>query len=272
MEGRDVIKRILVLVNTRPRLPMYAYTYGIPLPVLKNCVSVMTPCLSKLFLICHRLFPSCWKLALIQPVPKKGNRSQLSPSPPCGTRCRGTQVDKETPFHNCTVKLPCENWADVLLSRVSTCLSDELKTIWHSEWDPGKRRNIGIPPGIFVKLEMEHTIYNQMKSSTRSSNRNTEFQIQNCGDTDSFRETHLLRRDACHRLSCAIGIDCKLWHGVLNEFFHKRGRNKWICCSSRSYYCSLSALVQPECLRTPCILRPPVCKCSPPNIMTTSPH
>ncbi len=48
--------------------------------VLKNCASVLTPCLVKLFLLCllTSTFPSCWKYAFIQPVPKKGDRSNPS--------------------------------------------------------------------------------------------------------------------------------------------------------------------------------------------------
>ena len=53
---------------------------GVPPVVLKNCASVLTPCLGKLFRLCLSTctFPSCWKFALIQPVPKKGDRSQPS--------------------------------------------------------------------------------------------------------------------------------------------------------------------------------------------------
>ena len=53
---------------------------GVPPVVLKNCASVLTPCLGKLFRLCLSscTFPTCWKFALIQPVPKKGDRSQPS--------------------------------------------------------------------------------------------------------------------------------------------------------------------------------------------------
>ena len=53
---------------------------GIPPIVLKNCAPVLTPCLSKLFRLClsSSTFPSCWKNALVQPVPKKGDPSQPS--------------------------------------------------------------------------------------------------------------------------------------------------------------------------------------------------
>ena len=53
---------------------------GIPPVVLKTCASELTPCLGKLFRLClsSGIFPSCWKFALIQPVPKKGDRSNPS--------------------------------------------------------------------------------------------------------------------------------------------------------------------------------------------------
>ncbi len=48
--------------------------------VLKNCASVLTPCLVKLLRLClsTSTFPSCWKYAYIQPMPKKGDRSNPS--------------------------------------------------------------------------------------------------------------------------------------------------------------------------------------------------
>ena len=53
---------------------------GIPPIVLKNCASVLAPCLVKLFRLClsTSTFPSCWKFAHVQPVPKKGDRSNPS--------------------------------------------------------------------------------------------------------------------------------------------------------------------------------------------------
>ena len=50
---------------------------GIPPVVLKTCASELPPCLVKLFRLCLSTdtFPSCWKYALIQPVPKKGDHS-----------------------------------------------------------------------------------------------------------------------------------------------------------------------------------------------------
>ncbi len=53
---------------------------GIPPIVLKNCASVLTPCLVKLFrlYLSTSTFPSCWKHAYIQNVPKKGDRSNPS--------------------------------------------------------------------------------------------------------------------------------------------------------------------------------------------------
>ncbi len=48
--------------------------------VLKNCASMLTPCLVKHFRLCLSIytFPSCWKYAYVQPVPKKGDRLRLS--------------------------------------------------------------------------------------------------------------------------------------------------------------------------------------------------
>ncbi len=48
--------------------------------VLKNCASVLTPCQVKLFHLClsTSTFRSCWKYAYMQPVPKKGDRSNPS--------------------------------------------------------------------------------------------------------------------------------------------------------------------------------------------------
>ncbi len=53
---------------------------GDPPIVLKNCASVLTPCLVKFFRLClsTSTFPSCWKYAFVQPVPKKDDRSNPS--------------------------------------------------------------------------------------------------------------------------------------------------------------------------------------------------
>ncbi len=50
---------------------------GVPPIVLKNCASVLTPYLAELFQLrlSTSTFPSCWKYAYVQPVPKKGDRS-----------------------------------------------------------------------------------------------------------------------------------------------------------------------------------------------------
>ncbi len=57
---------------------------GVAPIVLKNCAPVLTPCLVKLFRLwpSTSTFPSCWKYADIQPVPKKGDLSNLSNYPP----------------------------------------------------------------------------------------------------------------------------------------------------------------------------------------------
>ncbi len=53
---------------------------GVPPIVLKNCASVLTPCLVKLFRLClsTSAFPSYWRYAYVQPVPKKGDRCDPS--------------------------------------------------------------------------------------------------------------------------------------------------------------------------------------------------
>ncbi len=53
---------------------------GVPPIVLKNCTSVLAPSLVKLFrlYLSTSTFPSCWKYAHVQPVPKKGDRSNPS--------------------------------------------------------------------------------------------------------------------------------------------------------------------------------------------------
>ncbi len=55
---------------------------AIPPIVLKNCASVLSPSLVKLFRLClsTSIFPSCWKYAYVLPVPKKGDRSKPSSS------------------------------------------------------------------------------------------------------------------------------------------------------------------------------------------------
>ncbi len=53
---------------------------GVPPIVLKNNASVLALTLIKLLRLClsTSIFPSCWKYAYVQPVPKKGDRSNPS--------------------------------------------------------------------------------------------------------------------------------------------------------------------------------------------------
>ncbi len=53
---------------------------SVPPIVLKNWASVLAPCLFKLFRLrlSTSTFPLCWKSAHIQPIPKKGDRSNSS--------------------------------------------------------------------------------------------------------------------------------------------------------------------------------------------------
>ncbi len=53
---------------------------GVPPIILTNCASVLRPCLVQLFRLClsTSTFPSFWKYAYVQLVPKKGDRSNPS--------------------------------------------------------------------------------------------------------------------------------------------------------------------------------------------------
>ncbi len=53
---------------------------GVPPIILKNCASVLTISLVKLFRLClsTSTFPSCWEFSYVQPAPKKGDRSNPS--------------------------------------------------------------------------------------------------------------------------------------------------------------------------------------------------
>ena len=53
---------------------------GITPRVLRECASELSPVLARLFRLClkSQTFPSSWKHALVQPVPKKGDRSNPS--------------------------------------------------------------------------------------------------------------------------------------------------------------------------------------------------
>ncbi len=54
---------------------------GVPPIILKNCASVLTSCLFKLFRLClssTSIFPSCWKCVYVQLALKKDDRSNPS--------------------------------------------------------------------------------------------------------------------------------------------------------------------------------------------------
>src|SRR6201990_2815435 len=75
ISSKDVISALSELNTKRAYGPD-----GIPPAVLKICASELAPCLDKLLRLClsTSTFPSSWKRALIQPVPKKGDPSQPS--------------------------------------------------------------------------------------------------------------------------------------------------------------------------------------------------
>ena len=72
---RKVRKALLQLNTSKSSGPD-----GIPAIVLKSCAPELAPVLDKLFQLSYNLgsFPSSWKLAHIFPIPKKGEKSDLS--------------------------------------------------------------------------------------------------------------------------------------------------------------------------------------------------
>ena len=62
---------------------------GIPPRVLRECASELAPVLVQLFTLClnTNTFPLCWKRAFVQPIPKKGSRSDPSNYRPIALTC-----------------------------------------------------------------------------------------------------------------------------------------------------------------------------------------
>ena len=62
---------------------------GIPPRVLRECASALAPILVQLYSLClnTNTFPQCWKRAYVQPVPKKGSRSDPSNYRPIALTC-----------------------------------------------------------------------------------------------------------------------------------------------------------------------------------------
>src|SRR5678815_5666282 len=62
---------------------------GIPPRVLRECASVLSPPLVQLYSLClnTNTFPQCWKHAHVQPIPKKGSRSDPSNYCPIALPC-----------------------------------------------------------------------------------------------------------------------------------------------------------------------------------------
>ena len=69
-----VIKRILLKLDTNKA----SGPDEIPVVVLKRCASELTPILCRLFNMSYKkgIFPSSWKHARVQPIPKKGKKTQ----------------------------------------------------------------------------------------------------------------------------------------------------------------------------------------------------
>src|SRR5678815_1711052 len=62
---------------------------GIPPRVLRECASELAPVLVQLYSLClnTNTFPQCWKRAHVQPIPKKGSRSDPSNYRPIALTC-----------------------------------------------------------------------------------------------------------------------------------------------------------------------------------------
>src|ERR1700755_2788144 len=62
---------------------------GIPPRVLRECASELASVLVQLYSLClnTNTFPQCWKRALVQPIPKKGSRSDPSNYRPIPLTC-----------------------------------------------------------------------------------------------------------------------------------------------------------------------------------------
>ena len=75
ISSRSVQKALLSLETSKAYGPD-----GIPPRVLKECAHQLAPVIARLFRLCLTTctFPSSWKHALVQPIPKKGNRSDPS--------------------------------------------------------------------------------------------------------------------------------------------------------------------------------------------------
>ncbi len=90
------------LLITMFSMPCLSWTLGkltVPPIVLKNCASVLAPCLVKLFHLClsTSTFPFCWNFGHIQPVPKKGDRSDPSSYRPLALNSCSSEVFKSFP-------------------------------------------------------------------------------------------------------------------------------------------------------------------------------
>ncbi len=112
---------------------------GVPPIVLKNCASVLTPFLVKLFRLClsTSTFPSCWKYAYVQPVPKKGDRSNPSNYRPiallsCLSKAFESILNRNIQKHLSTFYLPSDRQYAFLKRRSTGDLLSLLTDFWSS--------------------------------------------------------------------------------------------------------------------------------------------
>ncbi len=120
--------------------PQKAYGLdGVPPIVLKNCASVLTPCLVKLFRLCLSIsiFPSCWKYAYVKPVLKKGNQSNPSNYLPiallsCLSKAFESILNRKIQTHLSTSDLPSDRQYGFRKGRSTGDLLSLLTDSWSS--------------------------------------------------------------------------------------------------------------------------------------------
>ena len=127
---------------------------GALLIVLKNCASVLAPCLVKLFRLClsTSTYPSFWKYAYIQSVPKKGNRSNPSNYWLWVILFLGVSVKfcccLRHVWHKALIyKLPSFGLDPSLCSFISNFLSNRSIAVVDGHYSSPKPINSGVPQG-----------------------------------------------------------------------------------------------------------------------------
>ncbi len=112
---------------------------GVPPIVLKICATMLTPFLVKLFrlYLSTSTFPSCWKYAHIQPLPKKGDRSNPSDYRniallSCLSKVFEAILNRKIQKHLSTSALLSERQYEFLMGRSTGDLLSLLTDSWSS--------------------------------------------------------------------------------------------------------------------------------------------